>query len=37
MIPLFFYIKIAAVIHSNHFIKEFIPKKRHIGLRKISG
>jgi hypothetical protein len=37
MIPLFFYIKIAALVHSNHFVKEFIPKSRNIKPRKISG
>ena len=37
MIPLFFYIKIAALVHSNHFINEFIPKDRNIALLKISG
>lgn len=36
-IPLFCYIKIAAVVHSSHFINEHIPKKRNFGLRKISG
>ncbi|UCD79143.1 MAG: hypothetical protein JSW26_27715 [Desulfobacterales bacterium] len=37
MIPLFLYIKIATVVHSTHFINEFIPKHRNIRLRKISG
>jgi hypothetical protein len=36
-IPLFFYFKIAAVIHSSHFVSEFIPRHRKIKLRKISG
>lgn len=36
-IPLFCYIKMAAVVHSSHFIDEFIPKRRNIGLRKVSG
>ena len=37
MIPLFIYIKIATLVHSNHFINEFIPKSRNIKPRKISG
>lgn len=37
MIPLFLYFKIAAIIHSSHFICEFIPRHRKIKLRKISG
>jgi hypothetical protein len=37
MIPLFIYIKIAALVHSNHFINEFIPTSRNIKPRKISG
>jgi hypothetical protein len=37
MIPLFIYIKIAALVHSNHFVTEFIPKSRTIKPRKISG
>jgi hypothetical protein len=37
MIPLLIYIKIAALVHSNHFINEFIPKSRNIKPRKVSG
>jgi hypothetical protein len=37
MIPVFLYLKIAAVIHSSHFVSEFIPRRRKIRLRKISG
>ena len=37
VIPLFCYIKVAAAVHSNHFINEFIPKSKNIKLRKISG
>jgi hypothetical protein len=37
VIPIFFYFKIAAVIHSSHFVDEFIPRHRKINLRKISG
>lgn len=37
MIPLFVYIKVAALVHSNHFINEFIPKRRNIQPRKVSG
>jgi hypothetical protein len=37
LIPLFIYVKISAVVHSNHFINEFIPKGRNIKPRKISG
>ena len=37
MIPLYVYIKVAALVHSNHFINEFIPKSRNIKPRKISG
>jgi hypothetical protein len=36
MIPLFLYIKIAALVHSSHFINEFIPRKRNIQVRKIT-
>jgi hypothetical protein len=34
LIPVFFYIKIVAAIHSNHFLKEFLPKDRNIRVRK---
>ena len=37
VIPLFVYIKTAALVHSNHFINEFIPKSRNIKPRKIPG
>jgi hypothetical protein len=33
----FSYLKIVAVIHSNHFVKEFIPKDENILVRKASG
>ena len=33
----FSYLKIVAVIHSNHFVKEFIPKDKNIIVRKSSG
>ncbi len=37
VIPLLFlYIKIAAIIHSNHFIAEFIPTQKNIKPRKTS-
>lgn len=34
LISIFLYLKIVAVIHSNHFIKEFIPKNRDVRPRK---
>ena len=34
LISIFLYLKIGAVIHSNHFIKEFIPKNRDVRPRK---
>ena len=34
LIPIFLYIKIVAAIHSNHFIKEFIPRDANIKVRK---
>jgi hypothetical protein len=37
LIPVFLYLKIGAVIHSNHFVKEFIPKDKNILVRKVSG
>jgi len=33
LIPVFLYLKIVAVIHSNHFVKEFIPKDNNIQVR----
>lgn len=36
IIPLFIYIKIAATVHSSHFINEFIAKSRNIKLSKVS-
>jgi len=37
LIPVFLYIKIGAVIHSSHFINEFIPKDKTVKPRKITG
>ena len=37
LIPLYLYLKIGAVIHSNHFIKEFIPKDKNVKPRKVTG
>ena len=36
LIPIFLYLKIGAVIHSNDFIKEFIPKEKNIKPRKVT-
>ena len=37
LIPVFLYLKIGAVIHSSHFIEEFIPKDKNVKLRKVTG
>ena len=37
LIPVFLYFKIGAVIHSSHFIKEFIPKDKTVKSRKVTG
>ncbi len=37
LIPVFLYLKIVAVLHSNHFVKEFIPKDKNIQVRKAAG
>lgn len=37
LIPIFLYLKIGAVIHSSHFIEEFIPKDKNIKSRKVAG
>ena len=36
LIPVFLYIKIGAVIHSSHFINEFIPKDKNVRPRKVT-
>jgi hypothetical protein len=36
LIPIFLYLKIGAVIHSNDFIEEFIPKDKNLKPRKVS-
>ena len=36
-IPALIYIKIASIIHSNHFVKDFIPKEKNIQVSKASG
>jgi hypothetical protein len=33
LIPVFLYLKVGAVIHANHFIKEFIPKDKNMQVR----
>ena len=33
-IPAYLYLKIAAIIHSGHFIKEFIPRDKNMQVRK---
>lgn len=37
LIPAFLYLKLAAVIHANHFIEEFIPRDKKIQGRKAVG
>jgi hypothetical protein len=37
LIPIFLYLKIGAVLHSSHFIKEFIPKDKNVKPRKVTG
>jgi hypothetical protein len=37
LIPVFLYLKIVAVLHSNHLLKEFIPRDKNIQVRKASG
>ena len=37
LIPVFLYLKIGAVIHSSHFIEEFIPKDKNVKPRKVTG
>ncbi len=34
VIPAYLYLKLAAIIHSGHFINEFIPKARAVQVRK---
>jgi hypothetical protein len=34
VIPAYLYLKLAAIIHSRHFINEFIPKDRKVEVRK---
>jgi hypothetical protein len=37
LIPVFLYLKIAAAIHSSHFIEEFIPKDKNVKPRLVKG
>jgi hypothetical protein len=37
LIPVFLYLKIVAVIHSSHFIEEFIPKDKNVKPRPAAG
>ena len=36
-ILVFIYLKFASVIHSTHFVKEFIPQDKNVKVRKVSG
>ena len=37
LIPIFLYVKISTIIHSSHFVKEFIPRDTDVKVRKSVG
>ena len=36
LIPAYIYLKIAAVLHTSHFVKEFIPADKKVQVRKLA-